>query len=69
MDKKTKLAEKYLDLFSKKSTIDKANIQRWIPIVAATQLTKGNKEEQRRDQKFPAEQNEEKQISVIPYSG
>ena len=46
MEGKTKLAEKYLNLFAKKSTIEKANIQRWIPIVAATQLTKGNKEEQ-----------------------
>ena len=46
MQKKASLAEKYLDLFSKKSNIDKANIQRWIPIVAATQLTKGKPEEQ-----------------------
>lgn len=46
MEGKTKLADKYLELFAKKSNIDKANIQRWIPIVAATQLTKGNKEEQ-----------------------
>lgn len=41
-----KLANKYLDLFSKLSDIEKGNIQRWIPIVAATQLTKGIKEEQ-----------------------
>lgn len=46
MEGKTRLADKYLELFAKKSNIDKANIQRWIPIVAATQLTKGNKEEQ-----------------------
>lgn len=46
MEGKAELAEKYLNLFAKKSTIEKANIQRWIPIVAATQLTKGNKEEQ-----------------------
>lgn len=45
MEGKTELAEKYLNMFAKKSTIDKANIQRWIPIVAATQLTKGNEEE------------------------
>ena len=37
---KDDLAEKYLNLFSEKSNIDKANIQRWIPIVAATQLMK-----------------------------
>ena len=46
MEGKAELAEKYLNLFAKKSTIEKANIQRWIPIVAATQLTKGHKEEQ-----------------------
>lgn len=45
MEGKPELAEKYLNMFANKSTIDKANIQRWIPIVAATQLTKGNEEE------------------------
>ena len=40
------LAEKYLDLFSLRSGISKGNIQRWIPIVAATQKTKGIEEEQ-----------------------
>lgn len=45
MEGKPELAEKYLNMFAKKSTIDKANIQRWIPIVAATQLTKGNEAE------------------------
>ena len=40
------LANKYLDLFSKLSKIEKTNIQRWIPIVAATQLTKGIENEQ-----------------------
>lgn len=43
---KSKLAEKYINLFSEKSGITKANIQRWIPIVAATQMTKGKEEEQ-----------------------
>ena len=38
-------AEKYLDLFAEKSGIDKQNIQRWIPIVAASQLSKGNEKE------------------------
>ena len=46
MQGKEKLAEKYLDLFSELSEIDKTNIRRWIPIVAATQLTKGIEEEQ-----------------------
>lgn len=46
MEGKAELAEKYLNLFSKKSNISKANIQRWIPIVAATQLSKGNQDEE-----------------------
>ena len=46
MDKKASIANKYLDLFSKKSGITKSNIQRWIPIVAATQMTKENPQEQ-----------------------
>lgn len=46
MEGKKELAEKYLDLFSKKSTIEKSLIQRWIPIVAATQLTKGIESEE-----------------------
>lgn len=40
------LANKYLDIFAKQSGIEKTHIQRWIPIVAATQLTKGIEEEQ-----------------------
>ncbi len=43
---KEELADKYLDLFAEKSGIEKAHIRRWIPIVAATQLTKGIPEEQ-----------------------
>ena len=43
---KNELAEKYINLFSEKSGIEKTNIQRWIPIVAATQMTKGKEEEQ-----------------------
>lgn len=45
MENKTELADKYLNLFSKKSGIEISLIQRWIPIVAATQLTKGNEAE------------------------
>ena len=40
------LADKYLDVFCEKSGIAKSNVQRWIPIVAATQMTKGKEEEQ-----------------------
>lgn len=40
------LANKYLDLFAKESEIEKSHIQRWLPLVAATQLTKGIEEEQ-----------------------
>ncbi len=39
------LAEKYLEVFSKKSKIIKMNIQKWIPIVAANQYTKEIPEE------------------------
>ena len=39
-------AEKYLNRFSEKSGIEKKYIQKWIPIVAATQMTKGKAEEQ-----------------------
>lgn len=45
MQGKEDLANEYLDLFSKLSGIEKHNIQRWIPIVAATQLTKGKEDE------------------------
>lgn len=38
-------AERYLDLFAEKSGIPRKNIQSWIPIVAASQLSKGNKDE------------------------
>ena len=46
MNGKDKLASKYLDLFSQKSGITKVNILRWVPIVAATQKTKGREGEQ-----------------------
>lgn len=42
---KTAEAERYLDLFAEKSGIPRKNIQSWIPIVAASQLSKGNEEE------------------------
>lgn len=42
---KNDIADKYLNLFALKSGIEVKHIQRWIPIVAATQLTKGKEEE------------------------
>ncbi|MDO4426012.1 MAG: phosphotransferase, partial [Planctomycetia bacterium] len=41
----TVLAEKYLNLFCKKSDTAKQYVQKWIPIVAASQLVKGKPEE------------------------
>lgn len=46
MENNTELADQYLDAFSKASSIPKESIQRWIPIVAATQMTKNIAEEQ-----------------------
>lgn len=45
MQGKVDLAEKYLTVFEQKSGITKREVQRWIPIVAATQRTKGKEEE------------------------
>ena len=39
------LAEKYLDLFCKKSKTEKKYVQKWMPIVAAFQSLKGNAKE------------------------
>lgn len=38
-------AEKYLSLFCKKTDTAKQYVQKWIPIVAASQLVKGNEKE------------------------
>ena len=46
MQGEKEMAQKYLEMFSNESGIDKVNIQRWIPIVAATQLTKENSDEE-----------------------
>lgn len=46
MDGKNELAEKYLEVFSEKSSINKNLVQRWIPIVAASRKAKGRPEEQ-----------------------
>ena len=42
---KRDLAEKYLDLFCAKSKTEKKYVQKWMPIVAASQSVKGNPEE------------------------
>lgn len=39
------MAEKYMDLFCKKSKTSKQYIQKWLPIVAASQSVKGKPEE------------------------
>lgn len=42
---KSQLANQYLDLFSRKSNTAKQYIQKWMPIVAASQSVKGNESE------------------------
>ena len=42
---KMNVAEKYLDLFCLKSDTAKQYVQKWVPIVAASQMVKGKKEE------------------------
>ena len=42
---KMNIAEKYLDLFCLKSDTAKQYVQKWVPIVAASQMVKGKKEE------------------------
>ena len=44
LNSQTELAEKYLNLFTEKSGLEKRGIQRWVPIVAAVQLKKGGVE-------------------------
>lgn len=43
--KEDRLAEKYLDLFCEKSNTAKKYVQKWMPIVAASQSVKGNAKE------------------------
>ncbi len=42
---KKDVADKYLDLFCQKSNTDKKYVQKWLPIVAASQSVKGKPEE------------------------
>lgn len=41
----TELANKYLELFCKKSDTARQYVQKWMPIVAASQSVKGNEHE------------------------
>ena len=41
----TETAQKYLDLFCKKSDTARQYVQKWMPIVAASQSVKGNADE------------------------
>ncbi|MEG2002206.1 MAG: aminoglycoside phosphotransferase family protein [Clostridia bacterium] len=45
LEKKDELAEKYIKMFCEKSDTALQYVQSWMPIVAASQLVKGNKEE------------------------
>ena len=45
LEGKPELAEKYMNLFCKKSDTAKQYVQKWIPIVAASQSVKGKPEE------------------------
>ncbi len=45
LDGKMDTAKKYLDLFCQKSNTAKQYVQKWMPIVAASQSVKGNDEE------------------------
>jgi len=45
LEGKRDVAEKYLDLFCAKSKTEKKYVQKWMPIVAASQSVKGNPEE------------------------
>lgn len=46
LEGKEELADKYLNLFCEKSDTARQYVQKWLPIVAASQSLKGNKEEQ-----------------------
>lgn len=46
MEGKENIAEKYVDLYCKKTGADKKEVQRWIPIVAAVEKAKEKEEEQ-----------------------
>ncbi len=45
LNDKKEVADRYLDLFSEKTEIEKQYIKRWIPIVAAAHISKASEEE------------------------
>ncbi|MGN0180554.1 MAG: phosphotransferase family protein [Monoglobaceae bacterium] len=45
LEGKTEVAEKYLNMFCEKTDTAKQYVQKWIPIVAASQLSKGKEDE------------------------
>ncbi|MCR5154185.1 MAG: phosphotransferase [Lachnospiraceae bacterium] len=45
LEGKEELAKKYLDLFCKKTDTARQYVQKWLPIVAASQSVKGNEQE------------------------
>ncbi|MBR7099802.1 MAG: phosphotransferase [Clostridia bacterium] len=45
LNKKDGIAKKYLELFCKKSNTERQYVEKWMPIVAASQSVKGNAEE------------------------
>ena len=45
LEGKKALADKYLDMFCEKSNTEKKYVQKWMPIVAASQSVKGRPEE------------------------
>ena len=45
LEGKEELADKYLNLFCKKSDTARQYVQKWLPIVAASQSVKGKEEE------------------------
>ena len=47
LEGKEDLAKEYLDIFCKKSDTARQYVQKWIPIVAASQSVKGNEDERR----------------------
>ena len=52
LDQGEEMANKYLDLFCKKSKTDKSYVQKWLPIVAASQSVKNIPEEKELLQKW-----------------
>ena len=56
LDNKKDLAEKYLQLFCEKTGTTKRYVQKWLPIVAASQTVKKNEEEKELVKEFSGTQ-------------